>query len=140
MLVLFGAAVVVLTFLVVHHLPPSHAEDAPHAPGVVTLGIRVLLALVAFLPACQELDHMLLYRMVEHHLEELLRRVEALYFVPLTAAEPGFRLLAEFGDYSASTTFAPPIRTVVYKVLVDPLRHEFDAKIRALDQAKSPSQ
>jgi hypothetical protein len=139
LVVLFGAAAVVLTFLVLHHVTTGTAEVSPHTPGVATLGIRILLALVAFLPACQELDHMLLYRMMEHHLEELLKRVEALYADSLTAGEPDFRLLAEFGDYSAATTFAPPIRTVVYKALADRLSHEFEAKTTALGQAKAPT-
>jgi hypothetical protein len=138
MIVLLGAAAVVLVFLVPHTtrllgFGTAHAEEA----GLATLAVRLVVALVAFLPACQELDHLLLYRMVEHHLGELLGRVEALYAEPDAGPQPGFRLLAEFGDYSAATTFAPPIRTLVYRRLVGRLRDEFEAKMAELDRGKT---
>ena len=123
LVVLLGAVAVVLVILGRGH----------HA-----LLLRLLIALIAFLPASQELDHMLLYRMVAHHLSELLQRVESLYGEPLSDAQPNWRLLAELGDYSAAATFAPPIRTWVYRHLHDPLGVEFKKKMKELGQ-ESPS-
>lgn len=128
MIVLLGAAAVVLGFLIF-----------AARGGEYSLVVRIVIALVAFLPACQELDHMLLYRMAEHHLGELLWRVEAHYGTPLGAGGPDPRLLAEYGDYSAATTYAPPIRTVVYVFQVDRLEKDFEARMRSLGQVAGPT-
>jgi hypothetical protein len=131
MVVLFGAGAVVLGFLIPHAFLGGAASHSPHG-GLTTLVLRIVIALVAFLPACQELDHLLLYRMVQNHLGEILKRVEALYSGPASDGQPDFLLLAAFGDYSAATTFAPPIRTLVYKQLKDQLRDEFEARMQSL--------
>jgi hypothetical protein len=105
--------------------------------NVEVLG-RVLIALVAFLPACQEVDHLLLYRMARDQLNDLLKHVEALYAISSSSDELNYRLLADFGDYGAATVFAPPIRTLVYKRLAGRLAKEFDDKMHALGQGTHP--
>jgi hypothetical protein len=97
--------------------------------------VRVLLALVAFLPACQELDHMLLYRTVAGELSDLIKRVEALYSAPAEGRKPDPQLMAEFGDYCGATTAAPPIRTVVYRALHEDLSADFEQRMRQLGQS-----
>jgi len=47
-------------------------------------------------------------------------------------------LMAEFGDYSAATTLAPPIRAVVYLVLHQRLSVDFEERMRQLGQAPAP--
>jgi hypothetical protein len=135
MVVMLAAAAVALAFLARssgHWQAAGELHSAEdHAAMLVT---RVLIALVAFLPACQELDHLLLYRMVENQLGGLLPQVEACYAVQ--ADKLAYRLQAEFGDYSAATTFAPPIRTLVYRKLVRRLDDEFKARMQALGQTK----
>jgi hypothetical protein len=103
-----------------------------HRPGLLV--VRVVLAMAAFLPACQELDHMLLYRLVARELSQLIKRVEALYAAPAGAIKPDPHLLAEFGDYSAATTAAPPIRTVVYRALHERLSADFEKRMEQLGQ------
>jgi hypothetical protein len=124
---LAGTAVAVLVF-------GTHSEHS-----MTTLFVRLLIALVAFVPASQELDHLLLYRSVEVQLGELLKRVEALYAEPLDDKQIHAGLLADVGDYCAATTFAPPIRTLVYQVLVRRLAVEFEEKMRALENGSKPT-
>jgi hypothetical protein len=117
---LLAGALVVLSFLTV---------------GSANFAVRVLLTLVSFLPLCQELDHLLLYRVVSQQLARLLKRLEDLYSVPLSVGRVDPRLLAELGDYNAATTFAPPIRTFIYSLLAVRLRNEFEKKMQELGQA-----
>jgi hypothetical protein len=121
MLVAAGAVVMVLALG--HHATP----------------FRLLIALIAFVPASQEVDHLLLYHTVEHQLSLLLKRVERLYSDALTGAEPQVQLLADWGDYCAATTFAPPIRTWVYKRLVKKLVQDFEAKMQQLEKSAAVS-
>jgi hypothetical protein len=107
-----------------------------HSHGMLVL--RVVLVLVAFLPACQELDHLLLYRWVARELASVVKRVEALYLSPVGVKAPDPRLMAEFGDYSAATTLAPPIRTVVYWALHGRLSADFEQRMQQLGQAPAP--
>ena len=102
---------------------------------------RIVIVLVSFLPACQELDHLMLYRLAEEQLSELLKNVEALYAEPIGHDQLSFhRLLADFGDYSAATTFAPPIRSLVYWQHADTLRIDFAKRMVTLGQdAKTPA-
>jgi hypothetical protein len=108
--------------------------------GSANFAIRVLIALLGFLPLCQELDHLLLYRVVSHQLNPLLTRVESLYSIPLGPGQVNLRLLAELGDYGAATTFAPPIRTLMYMRLAGRLRDEFERKMQELGQASRSAQ
>lgn len=107
--------------------------------GTTKLGLHMLIALVAFLPACHELDHLLLYRMAAHDLAGLLPHVKSLYATALPQGQIDPALLAQFGDYSAATTYAPPIRTFVYRALADRLRREFEAEMQQLGQAQAPA-
>ena len=127
LLVLAGTAVAVLVF-------GAHSEHS-----MTTLFVRLLIALVAFVPASQELDHLLLYRAVEEQLGELLKRVEALYAEALEGTQIHAGLLADVGDYCAATTFAPPIRTLVYNVLVRRLAVEFEQKMPLLENGPGPT-
>jgi hypothetical protein len=127
LIALLGGAAIVVAVLVLG----SPASGQPREIGALL--VRLLIALVAFVPASQEVDHLLLYRAVEHQLGDLLKRVEALYAQPLTADLPNSQLLADLGDYCAATTVAPPIRTLVYKALVDRLVVEFEQKMRELE-------
>jgi hypothetical protein len=127
-LLLAGAAIVVGVLVL--------GRDPTHHHSLTSLVVRLLIALVAFVPASQEVDHLLLYREVEHQLAGLLKRVEALYANPLNEGEPNSQLLADLGDYCAATTFAPPIRTLVYKALVDRLVVEFEQKMKQLNQSE----
>jgi hypothetical protein len=99
------------------------------------LVLRVIIAVIAFLPSCQELDHMLTYRLVSEQLKSLLHRVEKLYALPLQTGPSDPRLLADLGDYNAATTFAPPIRTTIYYLLNARLSAEFEQKMKKLGQA-----
>jgi hypothetical protein len=122
---LCGAGIVVAVLILGH--------DASHHHGAAGLIVRLVIALVAFVPASQEVDHLLLYREVAHELGELLKRVERLYSQPLEGSHPNAQLLGDFGDYCAATTFAPPIRTLVYKALVRRLAVEFEQKMKELE-------
>jgi hypothetical protein len=125
--VLLGLAAIAVTALVL-------GSGSTETMGA--LWLRLLIALVAFVPACQEVDHLLLYRSVEEQLGQLLGRVEGLYAETLNDQKPHAGLLADVGDYCAATTFAPPIRTLVYKALVDRLAVEFEQKMRDLEKGR----
>jgi hypothetical protein len=75
---------------------------------------------------------------VARELADLVKRVERLYSAPESDQRPDPRLMAEFGDYSAATTAAPPIRTVVYLALHQHLSADFEGRMRQLGQPPAP--
>jgi hypothetical protein len=105
------------------------------APGAHwgEFSIRLLITLLAFIPASQELDHAMLYRMMSERLSELIKRVEKLWDPAIPPEQLELQLLAEVGDYGADTTFAPPIRTLVYKHVDPELSQAVAKRLNELD-------
>jgi hypothetical protein len=104
--------------------------------GQGLVAFRVLVAVMAFLPLSQELDHVLLYKLMANQLSVLLGRLEHLFLDRLSAEQLDLRLMADFGDYGAATTFAPPIRTSAYFLLAKKLRSETKTKLDELKKAE----
>lgn len=130
LVVLLGLGAIVLCFLLLGtHELLGHGNARDSFPS---LAVHALIALVAFVPACQELEHLLLYQLAQQQLGDLLRRLEDLYGDPLAGAAPNLQLFADLTDYAAATTFAPPIRTIVFWLLADRLDNETQEKIRKL--------
>jgi hypothetical protein len=99
--------------------------------------VRLIIAVLVFLPACQELDHALLYRLGAGRLHDLLQRVEGLWDPRIPAPQLKLRLMADFGDYGADTTFAPPIRNIFYLLKDKELSVEVKARLDKLNQANA---
>jgi hypothetical protein len=140
-----GAAVVFVLFGGLHPWLADH-QTARLLPAdfstLADMGLLVLqglIVLVAFVPTSQEVEHLLLYKIAEHQLADLLPRLERLYTEPLAADALNRRLLAGLGDYGAATTFAPPIRTWVYRKKVVQLRDEFEQLMRRLKGPVQPA-
>jgi hypothetical protein len=91
--------------------------------------LDILYAIIIFLPLSQELEHSLLYLHMALELGGFCNALEKLYSPKVSANELGLRLRADFGDYGAFTTFAPPIRNWVYKLLAKKLADQMKDEV-----------
>src|SRR5262249_31628096 len=67
---LLGTALVIILMLIRGFGPHEHWSE---------FAVRLLIAVLAFIPASQELDHALLYRMMAERVNEMIKRVEDLW-------------------------------------------------------------
>jgi hypothetical protein len=101
-------------------------------------GVRLLIAILAFIPASQELDHALLYRTMSSEVKKLIKRVEDLWDSKIPQEQLDLRLTADVGDYGADTTSAPPIRSLLYNWLDPRLNTVVLARLAELNRRANP--
>ena len=133
LLILFGFLLVALGVAAVIAVPTlfdwGHVKEHAHLP------VKLFIAVLVFLPACQEFDQALLYRAGARRLGELLTRVERLWDPTIPETQLRLRLTADIGDYGADTTAVPPIRTIFWRLKDKQLGDEFNARLDKFNQA-----
>jgi hypothetical protein len=132
--ILFGFVVVAVGVAAAMAFPGLSSEE-----HLARFPVRLIIAVLVFLPACQELDHALLYRLAAGRLRNLLGRIETLWDPRIPAEQLKLRLTADIGDYGADTTFAPPIRNVFYLLKDKELSVEVKARLDKLNQSANSS-
>jgi hypothetical protein len=132
-------AVFLLSVLSIVLILGLHGIRADHARDWGELSVRLAIVMLSFLPACQELDHALVYRMMSKELSGFVERLKDLWDRKIPPEQLKLRLTAAIGDYGAATTLAPPIRSWVYWLHDAELSKQVEVKFKELEAKEAGS-